>query len=52
MNDTRKVVVDVYRSSRGKEPFTDWLASIKNKKTRGKIETRMNRVEEGNLGDS
>ena len=51
MNDTRKLVVDVYRSSSGKEPFTDWLASIRDNTTRGRIEKRMDRVEEGNLGD-
>lgn len=51
MNDTRDLVVDAYRTSSGKEPFTDWLASIQDKTTRGRIEKRMDRVENGNMGD-
>ena len=31
MNDTRKLEVEAYRTSSGKEPFTDWLASIRDK---------------------
>ena len=51
MSDTRKLEVDAYRTSSGKEPFTDWLASIRDKTTRGRIEKRMDRVEDGNMGD-
>ena len=51
MNDTGKLEVDAYRTSSGKEPFTDWLASIRDKTTRGRIEKRMDRVEDGNMGD-
>ena len=51
MNDTGKLAVDAYRTSSGKEPFTEWLASIRDKTTRGRIEKRMDRVEDGNMGD-
>ena len=51
MNDTGNLVVDAYRTSSGKEPFTEWLASIRDKTTRGRIERRMDRVENGNMGD-
>lgn len=51
MNDTGKLDVEAYRTSNGKEPFTDWLASIRDKTTRGRIEKRMDRVEDGNMGD-
>lgn len=51
MNDTDKLAVETYRTASGKEPFTDWLASIRDKTTRGRIEKRMDRVEDGNMGD-
>ena len=51
MNDTRNLKVDAYRTSSGREPFTEWLASIRDKTTRGRIEKRMDRVEDGNMGD-
>ena len=51
MNDTGKLEVDAYRTSSGKEPFTEWLASIRDNTTRGRIERRMDRVENGNMGD-
>lgn len=51
MNDTSKLAVEAYRTANGKEPFTDWLASIRDKTTRGRIEKRMDRVEDGNMGD-
>ena len=51
MNDTRKVAINTYHTSSGQEPFTEWLASIRDKTTRGRIEKRMDRVENGNMGD-
>ncbi len=51
MNDTHKLVVETYQTSAGKEPFTEWLASIPDHTTRGRIKTRMGRVEDGNMGD-
>ena len=51
MNDTRTLVVEAYRTSSGREPFTDWLDTIRDPITRGRIEIRIDRVEEGNIGD-
>ena len=51
MNDTRKLEVEAYRISSGKEPFTEWLDSIRDKATQRRIEKRMDRVEDGNMGD-
>ena len=51
MNDTGKLEVDAYCTSSGKEPFTDWLDSIRDKTTQSKIKKRMDRVEDGNMGD-
>ena len=51
MNDTRKLEVNAYRTSNGKEPFTDWLDSIRDKTIQSRIKKRMDRVENGNMGD-
>ncbi len=51
MNDTDKLAVDAYRTSSGKEPFTEWLDSIRDKTTQSRIKKRMDRVEDGNMGD-
>ena len=51
MHDTRKVAVEAYRTSSGKEPFTEWLDSIRDRTTQGRIEKRIDRVEDGNKGD-
>ena len=51
MNDTGKLEVNAYRTSSGKEPFTEWLDSIRDKTTQSRIKKRMDRVEDGNIGD-
>lgn len=51
MNDTRQLEVEAYRTSRGREPFTEWLDSIQDKTTQSRIKKRMDRVEDGNMGD-
>src|SRR4051812_26739532 len=40
-----------YRQSNGVEPFTEWLVGLKDKTTRLRILTRLDRLERGNLGD-
>ena len=50
MNDTRTLVVEAYRTSSGREPFTDWLTSIRDPSTRGRIERRIEHVENGKMG--
>ena len=51
MRDTRKLSVDAYQTSNGREPFTEWLDSIRDKTTKSRIKKRMDRVEDGNRGD-
>ena len=51
MNDTRQLEVEAYRTSSGREPFTEWLDSIRDKTTQSRIKKRMDRVEDGNIGD-
>ena len=41
----------VYRSKDNKEPFTDWLYSLRDKIVRARIEARLARLEYGNFGD-
>lgn len=40
----------VYRSPDGKEPFVDWLFSLRDKTNRYRIETRIDRMRFGNYG--
>ncbi len=40
-----------YQTDDGKCPFSEWLDSLPDAKTRAKIRTRLDRVEKGNLGD-
>jgi putative addiction module killer protein len=43
--------LEIYRDQDGKEPFTAWLESLKDQRTRYRVVTRLDRVELGNLGD-
>ena len=44
-------VLHVYVTEDGQEPFSDWLASLRDMKARAKIRVRLDRVSLGNLGD-
>ena len=43
--------VIVYRTATGKEPFTEWLNSLRDPTTRRRILKRLLRLEQGNYGD-
>jgi len=43
--------IEIYETPEGKRPFSEWLDSLRDSKTQGKIQTRIDRVEEGNLGN-
>lgn len=43
--------VIIYRTATGKEPFTDWLHSLRDATTRRRILKRLLRLEQGNYGD-
>jgi putative addiction module killer protein len=43
--------VEVYSTNEGKQPFTEWLNSLKDKKGADKILLRIRRIQTGNLGD-
>jgi putative addiction module killer protein len=40
-----------YVTSEGKVPFAEWLEAVRDRTARAKIKFRLDRVEEGNLGD-
>ena len=41
----------VFVTGDGKEPFNEWLSSLRDVKARAKIRVRLDRVSLGNLGD-
>lgn len=41
----------IYITEEGREPFSEWLASLRDIKARAKIRVRLDRVSLGNLGD-
>jgi putative addiction module killer protein len=49
--EARPLVVEVYSTQEGKEPFTEWLTSLKDKRGADKILLRIQRIQLGNLGD-
>lgn len=46
----RKTVI-AYTDARGREPFTQWLDNLRDWKAQKRIEARLDRVAQGNLGD-
>ena len=42
----------VYESPSGTAPFDDWLDRLRDAKGRAQIEVRLDRLEQGNFGDS
>ena len=41
----------IFETDDGKCPFSDWLDNLRDRKARGIIRARLNRVQLGNLGD-
>lgn len=50
MPNTSKLVI-IYRTAAGKEPFTNWLNSLRDGRTRRRILKRLWRLESGYYGD-
>ena len=44
-------VVIAYRTREGREPFMEWLTSLQDKTFRYRVETRIDRMGQGNYGD-
>ena len=51
MRNTYPREVEIYRSRNGREPFTEWLNSIRDQKTQRRIRTRLAALKLGNFGD-
>ena len=41
----------IYETTDGKRPFDEWLDRLRNKTTRARIASRLNRIALGNFGD-
>ncbi len=50
-SDTHQKEIQYYRTSSGRQPFTEWFESIRDKNTQQKIDKRLARLEHGNFGD-
>jgi putative addiction module killer protein len=46
-----KKVIQIYRDAKEREPFLDWLHSLKDKTVKARIQNRLRRVEWGQFGD-
>ncbi len=46
------MIVEIYRDEHDREPFSQWLDSIKDTRTRARIDNRLERLRVGNFGDS
>jgi putative component of toxin-antitoxin plasmid stabilization module len=49
--EVKPIQIHIYQDTKGKEPFTEWLTSDCDKTIRARIFSRLDRVEQGNLGD-
>lgn len=51
MHNTHPREIQVYRTQNGMEPFTEWLRSLRDQRTRDRIRKRLERLGDGNFGD-
>ena len=51
MRETHLREIRVYQTPSGREPFNEWLDSIRDIETQARIRARLERLEDGNLGD-
>ena len=42
--------LQIYRAPNGQTPFTEWLKSLQDRRTRKRIQSQIDRIESGNLG--
>ena len=52
MLETHPREIRVYQTESGREPFNEWLSTIRDIETQARIRARLERLEDGNLGDS
>ena len=51
MRDVHPREIQIYRLPNGRRPFTEWLESIRDLRTRRQIRSRLTQLEYGNFGD-
>lgn len=51
MHATHTREIRVYQTKDGREPFNEWLDSIRDTNTQDRIQARIARIEDGNMGD-
>ena len=51
MRTTHPQEIRVYQTPNGREPFNEWLNSIRDTNTQDRIQARLARLEDGNFGD-
>ncbi len=51
MLETRPREIELYTTQNGREPFTDWFESIRDRRAQSRIESRLISLESGNFGD-
>ncbi len=51
MRNTHPREIQAYRAQNGREPFTEWLRSLRDQRTRDRIRKRLERLGDGNFGD-
>ena len=51
MHNAHPRKLQIYQTQNGREPFTEWLRSIRDRRTRTRIQERLERLEIGNVGD-
>ena len=51
MRNTHPREIQAYRTQNGREPFTEWLRSLRDQRTRDRIRKRLERLGDGNFGD-
>ena len=51
MLETRPREIELYTTRNGREPFTDWFKTIRDRRAQSRIESRLISLESGNFGD-
>lgn len=51
MTEALRKTILIYADEHGREPFQDWLHSLKDATARARVRRRLDRVELGNYGD-
>ncbi len=51
MGNGHPIEIQYYRAPNGRQPFTEWFTSIRDKNTQNRIDKRLERLEDGNIGD-